>query len=164
MRWTSQALLAAMTKHDTMGGRAWTVLESDDIRVCKAFALWANSTLGMRVHWTQGQRTQAGRSTTQIGALGQMPCPRLDELDEKNLNRAENRFDELASSQLSPACQAHADEARRKIDSAVVKMLGLPKSAKDTVAALRSLWCSEPSVHGQNKQAVSMLAANDTAG
>ncbi len=86
MRWTSQALLAAMTAHDTMGGRAWTVLEHDDFRVCKAFSLWANSTAGMIVHWTQGQRTQAGRSTTQIGALRQIPCPRLDGLPDAALD------------------------------------------------------------------------------
>lgn len=161
MRWTSQAPLAAMTKHDAMGGRAWTLLECEDIRVSKAFALWANSTLGMMVHWTQGQRTQAGRSTTQIGALGQIPCPQLDELGDKCLDRASEWFDELASRQLLPACQAHADEARREIDSAVVKMLGLPESANETVAALRLLWCSEPSVHGQNKKAVSLLAKGD---
>ncbi len=95
MRWTSQALLAAMTAHDAMGGRAWTVLEHKDSRVCKAFALWANSTAGMIVHWTQGQRTHAGRSTTQIGALGQIPCPRLDDLPNTALDLAAATFDKF---------------------------------------------------------------------
>ena len=159
MRWTSQALLAAMTKHAAMGGRAWTVLENDDVRVCKAFALWANSTLGMMVHWTRGQRTQAGRSTTQIGALGQIPCPKVDKIGDDRLDFAEASFDELTSLQLSPACQAHADEARQEIDSVVVRMLGLPGTANKTVDELRLLWCSEPSVHGRNRKAISLLAS-----
>ena len=77
MSWGSQALLAATTERPVMGGRAWTTLTHDDERVRKVFALWANSTLGMMVHWTQGQRTHAGRSTTQIGAVKKIPCPRL---------------------------------------------------------------------------------------
>ena len=75
MRWTSQALLAAITAHPGMGGRAWVSLRHDDVRVCKAFALWANSTLGLLVHWTQGQRTHSGRATTQIKALANIPAP-----------------------------------------------------------------------------------------
>ena len=159
MRWTSQALLVAMTKHDAMGGSAWTALENNDIRVCKAFALWANSTLGMMVHWTQGQRTHAGRSRTQIGALGQIPCPKLDRIGGDKLDFAAASFDELASRQLLPACQAHADDTRREIDAAVVRMLGLPQGANESVDELRLLWCSEPSVHGQNRQAVALLAS-----
>ena len=159
MRWTSQALLAAITEHEAMGGRAWNALENDDIRVCKAFALWANSTFGMMVHWTQGQRTQAGRSTTQIGALGQIPCPKLDKIGEDKLDLAADNFDELVSRKLSPACQAHADQTRQEIDAVVVKMLGLSKGANETVDELRFLWCSEPSVHGQNRQALSLLVA-----
>ena len=158
MRWTSQALLVALTKHDAMGGRAWNALESDDIRVCKAFALWANSTFGMMVHWTQGQRTQAGRSTTQVGALGQIPCPKLNKIGDDELDLAATKFDEMDSKKMLPACQSHADETRQEIDAAVIRMLGLPEGANKTVDELRLLWCSEPSVHGQNKQAVSLLA------
>ena len=58
LRWTSQALLAATTEHATMGGRAWTVLRHEDDRICKSFALWANSTLGLIVQWTQGGKQQ----------------------------------------------------------------------------------------------------------
>ncbi|MCY4204355.1 MAG: hypothetical protein OXE92_01365 [Bacteroidetes bacterium] len=96
MRWTSQALLAAVTNYPGMGGRAWTSLQHEDERICKSFALWANSTLGFLVHWTQGQRTQSGRATNQIKALAQIPCPRLDQLPEDRLDQAAHKFDELA--------------------------------------------------------------------
>lgn len=161
MRWTSQALLAATTKHPAMGGNAWAALGHDDVRVRKAFALWMNSTLGMMVHWTRGQRTHAGRSMAKTRALGQIPCPRLDRLSGKKLDFAAATFDKLASAELLPTCQAHADAARQEIDSAVVSMLGLPKDAIEVVAELRFLWCREPSVHGNDKKALSLLAAQD---
>ena len=146
MRWTTQALLAATTKHPAMGGSSWTALTHNDIRGCRAFALWANSTLGMMVHWTQGQRTHAGRSRTQIGALKQIPCPKLDDLPDAELDFAAKKFDELASLQLSPAYEADIDKERWKIDSATISMLRLPNDAIDAVAELRYLWCREPSV------------------
>lgn len=161
MRWTSQALLAAATGRPVMGGRAWTTLSHDSEFVRKAFAVWANSTLGMIVHWTQGQRTQAGRSTTQIAALHRIPCPRLDHLPEAVLQRAAMRFDELATQEMRPACQAHADPARIAIDDVVQQMFDLSDEAAEVIAALRRLWCAEPSVHGRNRRALAMLENGD---
>ena len=96
MRWTSQALLAASARDDVLGGSAWTTLRIGDARIRKAFALWANSVLGFIVHWTRGQRTQKGRSTTQIGALRQIPVPNLARLPAAKLgcvdNQSLNRF------------------------------------------------------------------------
>ena len=146
LQWTAQASLAAMTKSAAMGGPAWTGLENDDIRICKAFALWANSTFGMLVHWTQGQKTQVGRSTAQVRALGRIPCPGLDALGGEELDLAAAEFDALASMKLLPAYRANEDETRWKIDSAVVRMLGLPEKAHEAVAELRLHWCREPSV------------------
>ena len=158
MRWTSQALLAAMTKNDAMGGSAWTVLQHQDHRVCKAFMLWANSTLGMIVHWTRGQRTHSGRSRTQVKALGKIPCPRLDALGDPVLDRVAARFDELAFRPLLPVCQSHADETRREIDSVTAELLDVPKRMREVVETLRFLWCREPSVHGWNQRALRLLA------
>ena len=157
MRWTSQALLAATTKRPAMGGRAWITLHHPNERVQKVFALWANSTLGMMVHWTQGQRTQTGRSTTQVGAIKKIPCPRLDKLGTEELNEAATAFDAVASQVLLPACQAHADEVRIAIDEAIVRLFGWEESALHIIADLRALWCREPSVHGNNKTALPLL-------
>ena len=157
MRWTSQALLVATTQQPAMGGRAWTTLGHEDVRVQRAFALWANSTLGLVVHWTQGQRTQTGRAPTQIGALKQIPCPRLDRLSNAALDQAVADFDLLSKTDMLPACQAHGDDARIAIDEAVIRMLELPDQAIDTIATLRYLWCNEPSVHGWNQRALQQL-------
>ena len=157
MRWTSQSLLAASTRRETMGGNAWTTLKHKDPRVLKAFALWANSTFGLLIHWTRGQRTQPGRSLAKIKALKKIPVPRLDMLPEEILDTASAVFDQIKYKELLPACQAHADPVRQKIDLAVIHMLGLPAWAKDTVHHLRRMWCEEPSVHGRNQNALKLL-------
>ena len=165
LRWTSQALLTASTPQLTHGGSTWTALIHDDVRVRKAFALWWNSSLGMIVHWTQGQRTQNGRSRTQVGALRKIPCPRLDRLSDAVLEMAAARFDALSNQTLLPAKEAAEDPVRREIDAAVSNMLEIHKAqtASEEVISLhtnpdsgianateilRKLWCAEPSVHG----------------
>ena len=165
IRWTSQALLSASTAHPALGGRAWTALIHEDMRVRKAFALWWNSTLGMIVHWTQGQRTQNGRSTTQIGALRKIPCPRLDRLSDAILEMAAARFDALSNQSLLPAKDAAKDPVRKEIDAAVSNILEIHKAQsvseevmslqsvpdsgiRNAMEILRTLWCAEPSVHG----------------
>lgn len=158
MRWTSQALLAATAAYSGMGGRAWASLQHKDERVRKAFALWANSTLGFLVHWTQGQRTHSGRATTQMKALANIPCPRLDQIPKARLDQAALTFDALSNKELLPACQAHTDKVRKKMDQAVLEMLNLNHGEiPQTLKNLRWLWCNEPSVHGQNQKALILL-------
>ena len=157
MRWTSQPLMAATTKNAGMGGSTWTTLGHKDERVRKAFALWANSTLGMLIQWTQGQRTHAGRSRVQIKALTQIPCPQLDQLPGDVLDQAAMDFDRLATQKLCPACQAYCDPVRKNIDAAVLRLLSISEEATATVNDLRWLWCNEPSVHGRNRKALALL-------
>lgn len=145
MRFNTQAIVAATTRHMAMGGRAWTSLGHGHIAVRKAFALWANSTYGMVVHWTRGQRTHSGRSTLQVNAIKKLPCPDLDRFDDAVLEKAAAEFDRLSVLNLLPAHMAAEDEARAEIDDAVSEMLGAPGYDTD---ALAELWCAEPSVRG----------------
>ncbi len=164
MRWTSQALLAATTNHPGMGGPTWTSLIHEDEILCKCFALWANSTLGFLIHWTQGQRTHSGRSRTQVKALSAIPCPDLIHISNAKRNLACKVFDQISQETLRPACQAHADPVRKKIDQAVLEMLNLDDNKiSKTVNTLRWLWCNEPSVHGQNRKALALLEKNKIA-
>ena len=168
LRWTSQALLSASTPQPAFGGSTWTALIHKDVRVRKAYALWWNSTLGMIVHWTQGQRTQNGRSRTQIGALRKIPCPRLDRLSDPVLEMAAARFDALSNQTLLPAKYAVEDPVRAEIDAAVSNMFEIHKAQSvseevmplqsvpdsgilNAVEILRKLWCAEPSVYGQSR-------------
>ena len=157
MRWTSQKILAATTSGPVFGGRAWTTLIHDDHRLRKAFAVWANSTLGMVVHWTQASRTQSGRGPIQVKGIHEMPVPDFRSIAEARLQAASDVFDELGRRPLMSACLAHADPVRTKFDEAVVAMFELPIRALAAVENLRELWCAEPSVHGGNRPAVALL-------
>ena len=168
VRWTSQALLSALTPQPAFGGSTWTSLIHEDVRVRKAYALWWNSTLGMIVHWTQGQRTQNGRSRTQIGALKKIPCPRLDKLSDAVLEMTAARFDALSNQTLLPVKDAVQDPVRREIDAVVANMFEIHKAQSvseeedslitnpdsgiaNATEILRTLWCAEPSVYGQRR-------------
>lgn len=148
MRWNTQCVVAVTTRQAAMGGRAWTSLHHDDIRVMKAFALWANSIYGMMVHWTRGQRTHSGRSSLQVRAIGKMPCPDFGQFGDAILDDAAVEFDRLSELNLLPAYMATEDETRAGIDDAVSEMLNVPGYDTD---ALVSLWCAEPSVRGLKK-------------
>ena len=156
--WASQSLVAASTERPVHGGRSWTTLQTErDERLLKVFSLWANSTLGMMVHWTQGQRTQNGRSTLQIKAIKDIPCPDFSRLTDKALTRVESAFDAVAKKGLKPTCLAHVDPVRKEIDHAIGELLELTEKGKKSIPIIRKIWCSEPSVHGYNRSALSYL-------
>lgn len=158
IRWTSQALLVATTRTPTFGGRAWLTVCDDDEGVLRAFALWGNSTFGLVNHWTQAAKTQKGRGTLQVNGIKAAPCPKLHSLSPTALRKAVDAFEQLKDATMLPACQAHADPVRHRLDDAVIAMMGLPrKRGREAIARLRDLWCAEPSVHGDNRQAVGLL-------
>jgi len=157
IRWTSQCLLSAITQNKAMGGSSWTSLKHPDSRIEKTYCLWSNSILGMIIHWTIGQRTHTGRSRTQINALKKIPCPDFNFLGEKELNFVEMKFDEISQKKLLPACQIHVDEVRKEIDSVIGEIFNFTPEVQKMMKQLRILWCNEPSVHGMNKKAQSLL-------
>ena len=148
MRWTSQAILAGTTTKPLLGGRSWTTLQHERNEVCLGFSLWANSTLGLITHWTQGQRTHTGRSTTQINALRVIPCPDFSQLHGSSLAKAQKHFESLHRQRLLPANQAFRDPVRKEIDRAILDILELPPESINLVQELCDLWCNEPSVRG----------------
>lgn len=151
IQWTSQSLLAASTTYPVFGGTAWTTLTHEDTRVEKAFALWANSSLGLMVHWTRGQRSQRGRSRVQVNAIKKMPCPDLAALDEEVLKEAAHQFDSLSSLHLKPAKDVVSDTVRHRIDEAVLQMLGLEQDRAERILSVcRSWWSSEPTITGKD--------------
>lgn len=172
LRWTSQSLLVATTEQAAMGGPAWLALGHEDERICKAFALWANSTLGLIVQWTQGGKHQQGWSRVQVNAIKKIPVPDLSELSPEALESAARAFDALCDRELRPACQTHADESRKALDRAVLGMFGfleptawqsVPGESEgrsgiaQSIADLRNEFSAEPQVHGRNRQVLSLL-------
>lgn len=148
MRWNTQSIVAATTTQEVMGGRAWTSLQHKDKRVMKAFALWANSTYGMMVHWTRGSRTHPGRSPLQVGGIGKVPCPDFGQFGDDVLNTAAAEFDRLSRMELCPAYMTAVDDTRAEINHAVSHMLDIPNYDTRTLARA---WGAEPSVRGSKE-------------
>ena len=140
MRWTSQALVAATTENEAMGGSTWTSLKHADGKALKAFALWANSIYGIVTYWANGSRTHQGRSRMQVRAIKKVRCPDFAAL---KLDEAAGQFDRLSKKTLKAAHLAGEDPVRAEINEAVSEMLGVPGYG---AATLTRLWCAEPSV------------------
>ena len=151
IQWTSQTLLAASTELPVFGGRAWTTLKHDDHRVEKALALWANSTMGLLIHWTQGQRSQRGRSQIQVKAIKEIPCPDFEMLGECKLDEVTHQFEKLSTLLLKPAKDIVDDGNRHRIDEAVLQMFDMDKERSTAIVRVcRKWWASEPTVSGKD--------------
>ncbi|MCY4541337.1 MAG: hypothetical protein OXB95_02925 [Rhodobacteraceae bacterium] len=148
LRWNTQKLVAASAARPTMGGRSWVSLRHDNPNVLKAAALWFNSTPGIVVHWTRGQRTDPGRAPTQITAVKRMPAPRFDALSEEQLERSAECFDALCERPLRRIVHANDDPVRSQLDAHVCDMLGLPQQTRDDLSEWCRHLCNEPSVQG----------------
>ena len=157
VRWTSQKILVAKTNKPVLGGRAWTSLRNnnpkyrDDV-VEFAFSLFANSILGILVHWSYTQRQQAGRSLVQVKAIKTLPCINIH--DERIYNKAERlmkKHQGLLNKKLDRLQFAFKDATRQRIDDCVAELLDIPLDSKGHCQILRDLaksWCDEPSVRG----------------
>ena len=148
-RFNSQPLTAAFTEQASVGGRAWPNVIFDDKRYDYAFAVWANSTLGLLCFWWHSNRQFAGRGTTTIRAVPSLPILDLRALTDEQLITAEAIFDELRDKELKPAYLADADPNRALLDRRVVcDLLGFDEDTYAAVRRLAAKWCAEPSVHG----------------
>ena len=143
IQWTSQGLLAATTERPAMGSSAWTGLLHDDAAIRKAFAIWANSIYGFATYWSQGNRSQLGRTRLQVKGIHDMPCPDLGRIKRAALEKAATAFDRLCKQELLPAWEADHDPVRAKVNKAASRLLGI---SNYDAATLTGLWCAESSV------------------
>lgn len=161
MRWTSQAVLVAVTTKKVFGGSAWTTLIHQDKLLHSAFALWANSTLGLMAHWSQASRQHLGRARTQVRAIQTIPCPDFTRLPTKVLREAQDIMSQISRKRLLLACHAHQDRVRHQIDAAAVYLLApnaeTARAMIQALSELRLAWCRKPSVHGYNLVAMQAL-------
>lgn len=86
-----------------------------------------------------------------------MLLPAMGVLDVRNLSKSQLQlsrkiFDKFSKVELLPANEAWSDEGRQALDRAVlVDLLNQPADILESLALLRTKWCSEPSVHGGKK-------------
>ena len=152
-RFTSQPLTVAFTEPASIGGRAWPNVIFDDKQVDYAFAVWANSTLGLLCFWWHSNRQVSGRGTTTITAAESLPVLDFRCLTDEQLLTSETIFEEFRDKDLLPAYLADADPNRALLDRRVVcELLGFSEDIYEAVRRLSAKWCAEPSVHGGKKR------------
>ena len=145
----SQALAVAYTERESIGGRVWPNVIFDDKRFDSAFAIWANSTLGLLACWWHSSRQQSSKAGMTIRSAESMPVLDFRALSDEQLDMAQATFEEFRDKELKPAYLADADPNRALLDRRVIcGLLGFDESVYQGVRRLSAKWCAEPSVHG----------------
>ncbi len=151
-RFNSQSTGMQFTPRRTIGGRAWQSIKLSSVEQDKALVLWANTSMGLLLHWWQANKQQPGRGS--IGKLAMLDLPILDvtALTDKQLKAAVKLFDAFCGIPLSPLHEMDKDQARKNLDNEfALKVLGLPAKiteAEGPLELLRRKMAREPSILG----------------
>ena len=157
-RYTSQPIMAVRTMVTTLGVNTWFTLcvsDSDPMAATRrevALALWANSTLGLLLQANQANSVQEGRGIGNKGMLETLGTLDVRKLEAWQLDAAQSIWNDFKDRKFLPFYQCAVDSARIELDERVVRdLLGLGEDAVASVARLRSLLASDPSIHGSKK-------------
>lgn len=151
-RLNSQSLAMCLTPERCLGGTAWpNVIPHNEWHEIPLL-LWANSTLGLLMHWWKGTRQQAGRSRITITALPDLPGLDPRTLTEEQMEHCRGIYSRFKGREFLPANEAYRDETRQELDREMLfGMLKLDPDLESSLDLLRYQWCVEPSVHGGKK-------------
>ncbi len=158
LQFNAQSIIVAMTQQKCLGGRAWPSVMFTSSRHEYTFSLWCNSTLGLLLHWWVSNKTQAGRGTSSVTAIPNIPTLDTHALSDAQHAEAKRQFGLLKDERFLPFDQIDEDPARAKLDRAIlVNVLGLPESlvADDgPIDLIRRKLAREPQIHGGKKSRV----------
>ncbi len=148
-RFNSQPLSVSITETPTIGGRAWPNVRFNQANFDLAFAVWANSTLGLITYWWHSNRQVSGRGAISIRSADSLPVLDFRALTEDQRIMVQAIFNEFRDKELKPAYLADTDPNRALLDRRVVcELLGFDEETYVAVRRLAAKWCAEPSVHG----------------
>ena len=158
LRFNAHSIIAAMTERKCIGGRAWPSVILHKPEHEYAFSLWCNSTLGLLLHWWVSNKTQAGRGTTTVTGIPNIPTLDTRALSDGQHAEAKRQFELLMDERFLPFDQIDEDPARAKLDRAIlVDVLGLPESLVmegGPIELIRRKLAREPQIHGGKKSRV----------
>jgi len=151
-RFNSQSTAMQFTSGRTIGGRAWPSVNLSSPEQEKALVLWANSSLGLLLHWWHANKQQAGRGSIGVSALDSLPVLDVTKLSKKTLSKAVAIFDDMKHRELRPVNEITRDSVRWELDVRLAtEVLGfLPElvSPDGPLALLRQKLALEPSIAG----------------
>ena len=158
LQFNAQSIIIAMTQQKCLGGRAWPSMIFSRPTHEYVFSLWCNSTLGLLLHWWVSNKTQAGRGTTTVTGIPNIPTLDTRALTDEQHAEAKRQFELLGNERFLPFDQIDEDPARAKLDRAIlVDVLGLPESLVEPggpIDLIRRKLAREPQIHGGKKSRV----------
>lgn len=151
-RFNSQSTAMQFTNRKTIGGHAWTSIKLENAEQEKALVLWANSSLGLLLHWWHANKQQAGRGRIGVSALTSLPVLDVTKLSKDALFNAVAIFDDMKHMELRPVNEIMLDNVRQEIDVRLAtEVLGFPSelvTLDSPLALLRQKLALEPSITG----------------
>ena len=158
LRFNSQSTIVAITDRKCIGGRAWPSVIMDEPEHEYALSIWCNSTFGLLLHWWVSNKTQAGRGTSSVTGIPNIPTLDTRALTHEQHAEAKRQFELLSEERFLPFDQIDEDPARAKLDRAIlVDVLGLPESLVEPggpIDLIRRKLAREPQIHGGKKSRV----------
>ncbi|MDD5509600.1 MAG: hypothetical protein PHI12_02130 [Dehalococcoidales bacterium] len=151
-QFNSQSTAMQFTSKKTIGGHAWPSIKLADAEQEKALVLWANSSLGLLLHWWHANKQQSGRGRIVVSALASLPVLDVTKLPKDALSKAVAIFDDMKHRELRPVNEIAQDKVRAEIDARLsTEVLGFPPEliAPDgPMELLRQKLALEPSITG----------------
>jgi hypothetical protein len=151
-QYNSQPTAMQFTPRRTIGGRAWLSLKLSSADHEKVLVLWANTSLGLLLHWWHANKQQAGRGNMGKSTLQELPVLDVTALPPGRLAKAVELFDSISERSLLPIHQIAEDPVRRDLDERfALDVLGLPTamlSAGGPFQLLRMKLSEEPAIRG----------------
>jgi len=152
-RFNSQSTGMQFTPRKSIGGRAWPSIQLSSIEQEKALALWANTTMGLLLHWWHANKQQDGRGSGGILSLRTQPVLNVSALKPKQLLESVRLFDAMCGKQLLPLHEIDSDVNRKELDERFARdVLGLAGPILlpgGPLEVLRMKLSREPSIRGQ---------------
>ena len=151
-QFNSQSTGMQFTPRKTIGGRAWLSIRLSSVDQEKALVLWANTSLGLLLHWWHANKQQSGRGSIGKSMLQTLPILDVTALEPKLLAEAVKLFDAMSGQPLSPLHELDSDPVRKALDEAFARnVLNLPESilaSGGPLELLRAKLSQEPSIRG----------------
>jgi hypothetical protein len=151
-RFNSQSTAMQYTPERSLGGRAWKSLKLASQNHEKALVLWANTSLGLLLHWWHANKQQSGRGNIGIVALKSLPIFDVDSLSKAQLQQSAEVFKKFKDKSLLRFSEIDQDNVRKQLDvSFLGDVLGLDASILEDggpLDTLRQKLAREPSVTG----------------
>jgi len=151
-RFNSQSTGMQFTPRRTIGGRAWISILLASVEQEKVLVLWANTSMGMLLHWWHANKQQPGRGSIGKSALQSLPILDVAALKAKQLKKAVQLFDAMSGKALLPLHEVDKDPVRKELDEKFARnVLGLAAPifvSGGPLELLRMKLAREPSIRG----------------